>query len=90
MTKSFNNSRKKNSRKKKNNQSNIDVVKCCMCEKKYPIDTTLVPRVCLEENREFAHRICQKCWWNPVKGFAIEGATHSCPGCKKNIPLLRT
>ena len=48
----------------------------------------LSPVNCARKNRYIhAHRICQKCWFHPTKGFAQEGTKHMCPGCKKGLPL---
>lgn len=66
---------------------NNNIVQCCICERTFPRDDTLVPARCLKENRERAHRICQDCWWDPETGFARENAPHGCPGCIKNFPL---
>ena len=60
-------------------------MKCCMCEKSSP---SFKPSACLMKNGYRAHKICQECWWNPDTGFAREGASHECPGCKKGLPLL--
>jgi hypothetical protein len=59
-------------------------VECCMCGETGRRDNTLVPSACLTKHGERAHRICQDCWWNE---FAIEGASHQCPGCVKHLPL---
>lgn len=56
-----------------------------MCEKLSP---SFKPSVCLMKNGYRAHGICQDCWWNPDTGFAREGVSHDCPGCKKGLPLL--
>ncbi len=37
------------------------------------------PSICHQKNGENAHRICRECWFT---SFALEGADHSCPGCK--------
>ena len=62
-------------------------VKCCMCEKPVAVDGSLQPRACLEKHGSASHRICQDCWWNNEYGFAREGVSHECPGCKKGLPL---
>ena len=62
-------------------------VKCCMCEKTVAVDGSLRPRACLEKHGSASHRICQDCWWNNEYGFAREGVSHECPGCKKGLPL---
>ena len=59
-------------------------VKCCMCEKMVEKENTFVPRECLNKYGKAAHRICNDCWWNE---FALEGTSHSCPGCVKGLPL---
>ena len=59
-------------------------VECCMCGNTEQRNNMLAPSICLQNNRERAHRICQSCWWND---FAIEGANHDCPGCVKHLPL---
>ena len=60
-------------------------MKCCMCEKSSP---SLKPSACLVKHGDRAHRICKECWWDPDTGFAREGASHECPGCKKGLSLL--
>ena len=62
-------------------------VKCSICEKNVDKSTTLVPNICLMKNGQAAHRICQDCWWDPTKGFALENTSHKCPGCQKGLPL---
>jgi len=62
-------------------------IPCCMCERKFPRDKMFVPSACLRKNLERAHRICEDCWWEPQTGFAREDTHHSCPGCKKHLPL---
>lgn len=64
-------------------------VKCCMCGKKSRKEKTLVPRICLEKHGLKAHRICQDCWWDETSGFAREGASHRCPGCKKKTAFTK-
>jgi len=34
-----------------------------------------------------SHRICSPCWWDPISGFAREGASHKCPGCENSLQL---
>jgi hypothetical protein len=66
--------------------------KCCMCGKPVDINdigNTLIPSGCLLQHGQRAHRICKECWFKPVTGFAIEGTTHKCPGCAKNLPLTK-
>jgi hypothetical protein len=41
----------------------------------------------LNTNGVVAHRICNKCWWEPETGFAVEERNHDCPGCLKGLPL---
>jgi hypothetical protein len=63
-------------------------VNCCMCENETEKEKALIPRKCLIKYGEReAHRICQSCWWDPIKGFAQENASHECPGCEKGLPL---
>ena len=58
-----------------------------MCERIFDKDYALLPMACLIKNGKLAHRICQKCWWDPEKGFAREDAPHRCPGCIKGFAL---
>lgn len=67
----------------------FDKVNCCMCGKEVNITNTLIPRECLNKYGRKAHRICERCWWNPKTGFAREGISHGCPGCAKNLPLTK-
>jgi len=62
-------------------------VPCCMCDREFPRESMLTPLVCLQKNRDRAHKICQDCWWDPQIGFAREDAPHGCPGCKRRLPL---
>ena len=62
-------------------------VQCCICSQTEFIRDTLIPRKCLKTNAFSAHRICNKCWWEPETGFAVEERNHDCPGCKKGVPL---
>ena len=86
---------KRNNRKKRNKKStrkykkggNGDKVNCCMCGKEIDVNKGSIPRVCLAKYGLNAHRICQDCWWDPEIGFAREDGDHSCPGCRKNMPL---
>ena len=48
----------------------------------------MVPASCLAKNMDKSHRVCQKCWWDPKKGFALETSSHKCRGCQKNMPLI--
>lgn len=66
---------------------NGETVKCCMCEKIVVIKFTFMPRECLMKHGKASHRICEYCWWDPINGFALESASHECPGCIKGIPL---
>jgi hypothetical protein len=57
---------------------------CCMCGKRRK--NMLIPMECLiKYGAVRAHKICKKCWWDD---FAREGASHKCPGCVKNTPVL--
>lgn len=83
--------RKNGSRKygsRKNGGNNDNTVQCSMCEKPETKTDTLVPSVCSLQHGQRAHRICQKCWWDPNTGFALETSSHQCPGCVKGLPLL--
>ena len=62
-------------------------VRCCICSQTEFICDTLIPRKCLKTNAFSAHRICNKCWWEPETGFAVEERNHDCPGCIKALPL---
>ena len=62
-------------------------VKCSMCIKKINKNEGLIPAKCLMENGKSAHRICSNCWWDPLKGFALEYRSHRCPGCQKGLLL---
>lgn len=81
--------RKKNNKSRRKNlkAGNGNKVQCCMCEKTVNKNDTLVPSSCSLMHGERAHRICQKCWWDPKTGFARENASHKCPGCQKSLPL---
>jgi hypothetical protein len=65
----------------------INSVQCCICSQTECIRDMLIPRKCLKTNAFSAHRICNKCWWEPETGFAVEKRNHDCPGCKKGLPL---
>lgn len=88
-------SRKTNKRSKTYKRSRLakgppddDKVKCCMCDTEIQREDGLMPAKCYRKNgTNRAHRICQKCWWNPENGFAKEGVNHACPGCVKGLPL---
>jgi hypothetical protein len=63
-----------------------------MCSKTLNVNdktNALIPLECLQNRGDAAHRICKECWFKPVTGFAIEGNSHKCPGCKKGLPLTR-
>jgi hypothetical protein len=67
---------------------NGEKVRCCMCEKMVDKNKTFIPMNCLKNNwKAAAHRICEECWWDPNTGFALENASHKCPGCVKGLPL---
>ena len=69
-----------------------DITQCCMCSKTLNVNdktNALIPLECLQNRGDAAHRICKECWFKPVTGFAIEGNSHKCPGCKKGLPLTR-
>jgi len=60
---------------------------CVMCCQKIYKDK-LIPSECLMKYGKFkAHKICSECWWAK---FALEGASHKCPGCKSGKPLNYT
>ena len=67
--------------------SAIANVPCCVCDREFPRESMFIPLVCLQKNRERAHRICSDCWWDPQIGFARENAPHGCPGCKQGLSL---
>jgi hypothetical protein len=81
---------KRKTYKNKKGGTNYDIVKCCMCEKDVNINDTLIPQICMQINGANAHRICSQCWWDPISGFAREGAPHGCPGCIKKLPLTKS
>jgi len=67
-----------------------DITQCCMCSKTLNVNdktNALIPLECLQNRGKEAHRICKECWFKPVTGFAIEGNSHKCPGCKKGLPF---
>jgi hypothetical protein len=83
----------KNKRTKKQNKKVISDgepispdanISCADCNKTAIRTNMLVPLECLQKHGETAHRLCPQCWWSK---FAIEGASHECPGCKKGKPL---
>ena len=56
---------------------NADV--CCVCTKQ---SGKFMPIQCFYYRSESnSHKICQDCWWDEEKGFAIESKSHKCPGC---------
>lgn len=58
---------------------------CAMCRKFTSVKNSHVPGMCLATHGlSLAHRICSKCWFDK---FALEGESHTCPGCVKNLPL---
>lgn len=95
MSKSFRHYKNKNSkrkirkqtRKKKMKAGNGEKVRCSICEKNVDIVKTFIPRECLMKHGKAAHRVCDKCWWDPQTGFALESSSHLCPGCQKGLPL---
>lgn len=62
-------------------------IPCSMCDRQFPRNSMFIPLPCLKKNHQQAHRICEDCWWDPQMGFARENAPHSCPGCKRHLPL---
>lgn len=58
-----------------------------MCERIVLLEITFVPGKCLMKHGKAAHRICEDCWWDNEKGFALETSSHECPGCLKGLPL---
>lgn len=81
--------RKVRSRSRKLRGGNGEQVQCCMCGKMVYLKDTFVPRECLMKHGKAAHRICEKCWWDDKKGFALETSSHKCPGCEKGLLLTR-
>lgn len=66
-------------------------MECCMCRNPVNLSdkiNTLIPNQCYAVNGMKAHRICRECWFDPVKGFALEGKSHKCPGCLDHLPLI--
>ena len=64
---------------------------CCICmtDVNYelppnPLSNSFQPLNCFKKHGINSHRICSNCWFNK---FAIEGVSHICPGCIKNMPL---
>jgi hypothetical protein len=58
---------------------------CCICDQKIKDKKLFIPSECLMKYGKIrSHKICDDCWWNT---FAKEGISHSCPGCKRGLPL---
>lgn len=58
-------------------------VNCQLCKTKIRKSNGLIPMNCLiKHGNQKAHRICQPCWWSK---FALEGTSHKCPGCPRNV-----
>ena len=72
------NRKKQLKNKRKSRRQNQKKVKCVMCEKTTCKKSSLVPASCLAKNMDKSHRVCQKCWWDPKKGFALETSSHKC------------
>ena len=81
------NRKKQLKNKRKSRRQNQKKVKCVMCEKTTCKKSSLVPASCSAKNMDKSRRVCQKCWWDPKKGFALETSSHKCRGCQKNMPL---
>lgn len=81
------NRKKQLKNKRKSRRQNQKKVKCVMCEKNTCKKSSFTPASCLTKNMDKSHRVCQKCWWDPKKGFALETSSHKCRGCQKNMPL---
>jgi hypothetical protein len=64
-----------------------DNINCCMCDHQVSKKDTFMPLACKQKYGFKAHRICNKCWWEPNTGFARENAPHGCPGCERGLPL---
>ena len=74
-----------------------DKVNCCVCGNEIKKIEGLIPNACLQKNGVIsAHRMCEYCWFGKNKisqdtfgpeGFATEGISHKCPGCKNELPL---
>ncbi len=79
--------RKLGTRTRKLRGGNGEQVQCCMCGKMVDLKDTFVPGECLVNHAKAAHRICEDCWWDDKKGFALETTSHKCPGCEKGLPL---
>ena len=81
------NRKKRLKNKRKSRRRNQKKVKRVMCEKTTCKKSSLAPASCLAKNMDKSHRVCQKCWWDPKKDFALETRSHKCRGCQKNMPL---
>ena len=68
-------------------EGNGEKVICGMCQRFVLLEITFVPGKCLTNHGKAAHRICEVCWWDNEKGFALETSSHECPGCLKGLPL---
>ena len=64
-------------------------IQCSMCEELIDKNTTFTPSECLIKNGINGHKICNNCWWDQAKGFALELSSHKCPGCIKNLRLTQ-
>ena len=66
-----NNSNTKEKSKTKTKKSEVRDVRKNTCKK-----TSLIQRRVYQKNMDKSHRVCQKCWWDPKKGFALETSSH--------------
>ena len=64
-------------------------IPCSMCNENVDKNNTFIPSECLVNHGMNGHRICKDCWWDQVKGFALELSCHKCPGCIKSLPLTK-
>lgn len=62
-------------------------IKCSMCDENVEKNNTFIPSECLIKHGMNGHRICNNCWWDQAKGFALELSCHKCHGCIKSLPL---
>ena len=77
------NRKKQLKNKRKSRRQNQKKIKCIiMCEKNTCKKSSFTPASCLTKNMNKSHRVCQKCWWDPKKGFALETSSHKCKGCQ--------
>ena len=61
--------------------------RCCNCEKNLKEkDKFFHFRKCYNTNGKWAHRICEKCWWEYVIPNS-EKIHFKCFGCDKHWPL---